>query len=326
MDYSSLQKLDFLGLMPCPLKVPFEELLINYVQHSQEKNGSALQCLIESNANNQINFFSWLKNCQDIDELPHIMMAPGFSRFFYQSFRKKFIEQGFFRAVGSWKSNPALLELQDPERIYTIPTFNPTVMVVDRTNHPEVPLPRCWQDLLEPEYEGRIALRGHQDSNFCEGVFLNIYKERGEEGIRRLGKATKIGLHPSQMVKLAGSGKPEAPAVSAIPYSFARLIRPSEHVSVIWPEDGAIVNPVVLMVKAQSLPKIEHLAELIASQEVGRIFADASFPSCHPQVDNGLPPEARFKWLGWDFLKENDIEELISRIEAIFFRVYLEDK
>lgn len=328
MEYVTIGELNFLGLMPCPLKVPFEELFNSYIRDRQEKNGVTFRCLIESNANNHTDFFSHLDSCQQIGELPDIMMAPGFNHFFHGSFREKFIDKGFFAGVGSREVNSDIghLGLQDPDGHYNIPCFNPTVMLVDRTNHKHLPIPCRWEDLLRPEYECSVALRGQLDRNFCEGLILNIYKEHGEDGVRRLGKATKMGVHPSQMVKLAGSGKLEAPAVSTIPYSFAKLVRPSETVTVVWPEDGAIVNPLVMLVKNKELSQAQEIAEFLAGKEVGRIFSVASFPSYHPQVDNELPSGAQFKWLGWDFIKENDLSSLMKKLEAIFLKAYLEEK
>lgn len=323
-----LGELDLLALMPCPLKVPLTELFAGYVRDRSRKKGIDLQCRIESNANRSIDYFAAIAACQSPDELPAIMIAPGFNHFFHRRFKEKFIKPGYFQAVGMIgpRMDWGEMDLRDPEGSYDILSFNPTVMLVDRTNHPDLPLPKRWIDLNEPEYTGLVALRGHLDSNFCEGLFLNTYKEQGEEGIRRLGKAAKIGLHPSQMVKYAGSGKKEAPAVSTIPYSFARLLRPSGQVALIWPEDGAIVNPLLMLVKTECRPQVREMAEMLAGRGIGEIFAAAGFPSPHPQVVNNLPPQARFKWLGWDFLKEKDLGELVPRLEKIFLSVYLEGK
>ena len=31
------------------------------------------------------------------------------------------------------------------------------------------------------------------------------------------------------------------------------------------------------------------------------------FPSAHPQVDNNIPEENKFMWLGWDYINSNDV-------------------
>ncbi|MGP7817356.1 ABC transporter substrate-binding protein [Niallia sp. 01092] len=325
MDLSTLQEHELIGLLPCPLKVPFESLITSYVEGTQNKN---LRYLVKSNANTQFDFFPYLKECQEINQMPDIMIAPGFNYFFHKEFRERFVDKGFFQSVGSQELNPSIdnLPLQDPEGHYNILCFNPTVMLVDRTNHKDIPLPSHWADLFRPEYERSVAIRGHQHSDFCEGVLLNMYKEHGEEGVRKLGRATKIGLHPAEMVKLVGSGKSEAPIISAIPYSFSKLVRSKKDVAVIWPEDGAIVNPMTMMVKSSRQSDVNNLAKFLAEKDVGAFFSDAYFPSYHPLVDNKLPEGSTFKWIGWDFIEENDIASLAQHLEDVFLKAYWEGR
>jgi hypothetical protein len=42
------------------------------------------------------------------------------------------------------------------------------------------------------------------------------------------------------------------------------------------------------------------------------------FPSITPEVDNRIPEENRFMWLGWDYIYKHDIGELINTCESIF--------
>jgi hypothetical protein len=41
-------------------------------------------------------------------------------------------------------------------------------------------------------------------------------------------------------------------------------------------------------------------------------------PSVNPEVDNQIPEDNKYIWLGWDFIKENDISNLIKKCENIF--------
>lgn len=327
MEFEQLQELDLLGLMPCPLKVPFEQVCNSYVDYLENREEDKnYKCLIESNANKEVNFFDWIASCSEIDQFPGIMMAPGFNHFFSRDFMEKF--RGQFAAVRGVENNAALhdIDLLDPDGHYNILSFNPTVMLVDRTLHQDLPIPRFWADILKPEYENLVALRGHMDENFCEGIIMNIYKEYGEDGVKKLGRSVKMGIHPSQMVKYAGSGKKEAPAISAMPYSFARLVKTNDKVNIVWPGDGAIVNPFVMLVKSSELPRLQEIAEFIAGPQIGQIFASTYFPSYHPDVLNGLPPDAKFKWLGWDFIKGNDLGELVPKLESILLSAHREKK
>lgn len=313
-------KIDLLGLMPCPLKIPVEQKLHMLLEELKEKNSDSADCFIVSNANQQLNFFDKVRTYTEIQQLPEIVIAPGFNGFFHRSFQERFKEKGYFTAVGEEGENLEFtgLKLQDPQRHYSMLCFNPTVLVVDKSVYKELPKPRRWSDLLKEEYEGKLAIRGHSDTDFCEGVLLNIFKENGADGVRRLGRSLKAGLHPSQMVKFAGSRKSDAPAVSAMPYSFARLVKSSQHVEVIWPEDGAIVNPVVMLVKSGCSKAMMKIAECLAGEEMGKLFADAYFPSVHPAVQNHLPEGAGLKWIGWDFIQQHDLGALLKELNEQF--------
>jgi len=54
---------------------------------------------------------------------------------------------------------------------------------------------------------------------------------------------------------------------------------------------------------------------------VGEILSHRGlFPSCHPEVENHVPEKAPLMWLGWDFIKANDLGELIPRVNDIFLK------
>jgi ABC-type Fe3+ transport system substrate-binding protein len=154
---------------------------------------------------------------------------------------------------------------------------------------------------------------------------MNIYREKGEAGVRKLGKCAKTGLHPSQMVRFAGSGKKEAPAVSTLPYSFSRMVRTNENVSIVWPEDGAIVNPFVMIVKDSAMNWVKEIVDFITGREVGQAFASAYFPAFHSEAHIDLHRDAAFKWLGWDFINRNDLGTLVPHLEDVLVKAYKED-
>ena len=46
--------------------------------------------------------------------------------------------------------------------------------------------------------------------------------------------------------------------------------------------------------------------------------ANGKFPSTNKLVDNGLSPDQKFKWVGWDFIENTDIGALLRDLEAKF--------
>jgi ABC-type Fe3+ transport system substrate-binding protein len=259
-------------------------------------------------------------NCKDIDELPEIMLAPGFNRFFYTEFVKRFRDRGYFECVNTAKMMMKYQEihLNDPDGYYDIIGFNPLVFLVDKSNDPDLATPRQWSDLTKEEYQRRVAYRGHNDREFCEGILLNLYQQLGEEGIRKLGQSVKCRLHPSQMVKYAGSGLEEAPAVSVIPYSFACMARLNQNVEIVWPKDGAILNPLVMLVKRNCKPAVNALAMELSDIQISSIFSNEGFYSVYHESDSSKI-NRNFRWVGWDFIKNHNLNDLLHDLNQIMF-------
>ena len=122
-------------------------------------------------------------------------------------------------------------------------------------------------------------------------------------------------MHPSEMV----NKKIEKPAVSIIPFFFTKVNRDIVNTRYIWPEDGSIISPVFMLVKRENIEVTGEIAKFFYSREVGRVFAvNGLFPSLNPEVNNVLPDNAGFKWLGWDYIYSNDVSELVKKVESIF--------
>ncbi|WP_066625088.1 ABC transporter substrate-binding protein [Clostridium magnum] len=315
----SLKDLDLLALLPCPLKVPIE---MEFKNHFENENAT-LNYLIEGNANNQLSYNTQIESYTDIESIPEITITSGINNFYSRNFQKKFIEKGYFYDAANYKANSIFsnIDLKDPEGNYTIIASNILVMVADINALGDIEPPTKWGDLLKPEFQKKVAIRG-TNTSFCETTLLTIFKEHGYEGIRKLGKSVKWGWHPSQMVKMAGSGRAEAPAVSVMPYFFTKTIPNKQNVKILWPEDGAIISPVTMMVKKSCKEKQQKIIDFFTSTKIGEICAGAFLPSLHSKVSNKIPEYATFNWIGWDFIKERDIDALVKKLNTIFIASY----
>ena len=322
-EVSMGERASLLALLPCPLKVPMERAFEQHLDMLEPAGGPVLEYLIEGNANNQLSYYPRVEQLEKEEEIPDVIISPGLNSFFYKDFVDKFISRGVFADVSDSrpKSSIEKLEMKDPGGSYTMMAMNVLVMVADHEKMGGRALPKTWEDILQPEFEKSIAIRGQKDF-FCETTLLTLYNSYGLEGIQRLGRSTKYGWHPSQMVKMAGSASPDAPAVSVMPYFYAKTIRHKDKITVIWPEDGAIVSPVTMLVKKEKAEQLRYVTDFFAGAEAGKICADASFPSLHPQVDNGLPGSGVMNWLGWDFIRSNDIGALTGQLTKEFLKHY----
>ncbi|MEZ4485408.1 MAG: ABC transporter substrate-binding protein [Syntrophotaleaceae bacterium] len=104
-----------------------------------------------------------------------------------------------------------------------------------------------------------MTLRGNKDF-FCHAVLLPLYREHGAEGLLKLARNVREGLHPAQMVKNIDSG--QGGALYVMPEFFAHRVKHQERIRIVWPEDGALASPVTLMVKKSGFPSCNRCSTI----------------------------------------------------------------
>jgi ABC-type Fe3+ transport system substrate-binding protein len=308
---------NLLTLLPCGLKVPFAKALATFIKKSDQRGGQSVNYSVESNLNQELSYYPYVNHIDSLDELPDLIVSADFNPFFHHRFYRRFIQPGHF--VDTMQKTPNALYtgagISDPRRQYTILGINPLIIVADLKSAGDRPLPGCWADLLDPMWRNSITLRGN-DHFFCHAVLLPFFKEHGLAGMRALAANVADGRHPSQMVKTAGIGR--SSALYVMPDFFARQIPARRSVRVIWPADGALASPITLMVKRKKAERLKPITDYLTGKDLARILAGAYFPSPHPTASNRLPVGTGVKWLGWDYIRTNDLETANAEIDRVF--------
>jgi ABC-type Fe3+ transport system substrate-binding protein len=314
------EKLHFTAMLPCGLRNPFKEYFESVIQDNPGKYRE-LNFLIEGNVNHELSYYPLLDSITDSNELPDVIMASDVNNFFHRPFVERFINKGLFSAYMPFTPNPYLEKagFADPKEHYTMYTANLLVMAVEKSMLENRDMPVKWADLLSRDFKNDIIIRG-EDDFFCNAVMLPYYKDNGFEAVRALAANIKCGMHPSEMVKLAGTGKPECSTVYIMPYFFAKRIQ-NKHVEIVWPSDGAIISPVFMLVNKEGMEKHRDLLDFLMSKETGEMLTGRHFPSIHPKVSCEPFPD-RVKWLGWDFIYGHDMGALKAKIQEAFMEVW----
>ncbi len=316
---------DVIGHLPLPVRLQILEAFEASRTQFHEKEGLSFSVKFESGreAHDLIDAI-----CDDEGDprlLPDIIFTEGFDCLLEQSSRDRLINTDIFGRALPWEENSVFkgIGLNEPKNKYNILAIIPALFVVDTTVLAGLPVPCTWKDLFSRCYEKLIAMPERSVALF-KSVLLTLYARFGEEGVLALARNTAMQLHPSLTAKLIGSDKKERPAISIMPYFFAKMVPQTDDIRVVWPEDGAISAPVYIIVKSdpefyRSDPGIvEHVVDFFTSRQMGELFTKGGFPSVHPAVDNALPKEASFQWIGWEFLEEKNSETLISQIYDLF--------
>jgi ABC-type Fe3+ transport system substrate-binding protein len=301
-------ELDLLFYAPCPVKLAVKDGVDRIVAEAAGR-GERLAAHIPMGCTS-VDPFDPIFREPDPGLLPGIIASIGFGDFWRQEFVARHLDAGAFAALPPARPNPLHVDagMLDPQGRYTIYGATPYIFLVDRRRLGEVPPPRSWADVLDPRFAGELVMCGDGD-DMADAVVLNLFKDRGREGLRDLAANAKGLMHSSRMAKIVGSAEPDAGAVFIIPLFFAQSIKLPPHVEIIWPEDGAAASPLYFLAKKSEQPRLAAFAEFFLS-------GFAAIPSAQWFVPLGLdssaflPPGAKLKWVGWDFIARNDVTTL----------------
>jgi len=307
---------DLVAYLPCPIKVPFEQAIAEYLA---QQGSPPFRLQIEGNANKNEDDYATLVGANCAEDLPSLLITPGVNQLFGRQFVSSVLDCGQFDDVANYPWDPERREtaLRDPLGHATVLAANVTVMVVDHMQLGTRAAPRSWKDLLAPEFANSVLMRGN-GKTYCETTLLAWQQLFGEEGLRKLGRAVREGWHPAQMAKVAGTGQASGAAVYVMPFFFARNIRHQDAVSLVWPDEGVIASPVTLLVKRGLSPGLRRFAEWLAGPTIARLFARAGLPTPHPEVVSGLPSEATYVWSGWERARSMDLSAELSAAAVAF--------
>lgn len=310
--------INILGLLPCPVANPILEKLKEFEEKSELKLNYDLKAAAHG--------LDWLKD--DVkketnpDNLADIFISAGFDFFFDEELMGKFRKESVFKDGTKFSAynkdfQNDYINLKDPTGAYSMLAVVPAVFLINKKELGDREAPKTWADLLKPEFEKSVSLPV-SDFDLFNAILLNINKKYGEEGVRKLGKSLIQSMHPAQMIK-SDRLKSNKPAVTIMPYFFSRMAKEGGAMTAQWPEDGSIISPIFMLTKEKKLNEMEGLIDFLASKQLGEILSHQGlFPSISPEVDNGIDEDKKYMWLGWDYIMENNLQDLIHRCEEIF--------
>ena len=308
------------GVLPCPIRIPLMENFTAKLEEIKATSDKSIGYDLRSASMG----IDWLKEQVkkgDENILPDVMLSAGFELFFDKKYMGQFAEDKIFM-YPDVKFNKDFsnekINLEDPKKQYFIISVVPAIIMVNEKLLGDRPYPKCWADILKPEFENSLALP-MKDLDLFNAVILHIHQKFGDEGVKNLARSYQKSLHPAQMVKskgLAGNINPD-PIVSISPYFFTQMLPENGPIKPVWPEDGAIVSPIFMV--AKNTKEAKPFLDYFTSKEVGELFCfGGKFPSTNPYVDNGLSENQTFFWMGWDYIHNNDIGALLHNLETEF--------
>jgi len=326
---SAKRTIRVMGLVPCPIRVPMTNVLDSFSEKFTAETGIT----VDYNLQAAYTGTDWME--EDIpaapspEEVPEIFLSAGFRLFFTDPRFLSLRKNGAFADRTGWKD---LNEfgvangLADPEGKYSVIGVVPAVFMVNRDLLGDRPVPRTWREILTPEYENSLALPVG-DFDLFDSLLLGVRRNFGDAGIERLARNMFQQMHPAQMVAGAKPGPAQVstgPVITVMPYFFTRTITEDSPLIPVWPEDGALAAP-ILMISRADRPEITPLVEEVSGLSMSRVLSRMGlFPSTHPENDDFDAEKHILQWPGWDLLLSPELPQLLSDAEALFQRVLRE--
>lgn len=312
---TSKKNISMRGVLPCPVRIPLMERLEEYVEKNHLEDELDYELKAASSG------LDWLKEDLEKGEIPDVFLSAGFDLFFDKNYIFGLKEEGKFKDLLEYdKYNEDFenenISLRDPKKEYSLIAVVPAVFLVNTLLLKDKKIPTSWKELFSGEYDGLVSLPVG-DFDLFNAILLNIYKTYGEEGIRRLGRTFLKSMHPSEMVK-SGKGKMQ-PAITIMPYFFTKMVKENGTMKAVWPEDGAVISPIFMVTKGEKEEDVKEIANFFGSKEIGEVLSHTGlFPSANPLVDNNIPKENKYMWVGWDFIENEDIAKVLEKCILIF--------
>ncbi|GAA2181547.1 hypothetical protein GCM10009785_16940 [Brooklawnia cerclae] len=321
-QHAPSRHLDFKVEVPCPVKNRFQAAYEAFLRKQYETTGRRFYSFVPSMCGEHADVPGTLRDIAAVtsaDDLPEVAIDSASGAFTCPAVVDRFVRTGAFQRIHDLSGVPFLngAEFTDPYGAYNVIAVNPEVLLVDRKALGDRPVPRSIEDLLDPIYTDSICIA---DSHRAIGTrFLTyIYLTYGEEGLDAIDRTIGTALNGPTVARTAGHTSPAPAAIYMAPWVFAQGAVKPGRLEIVWPSEGALCNPTLLMVRADLSPENQALVDFALSPELGEVFATSNLPSTVPGAPNVLPRGARVQWPGWGHLLDGDQASLDATLMARF--------
>lgn len=309
--------LDYLGYAPCPIRQEMQRQLHQHFRRHEAEFGPVEWFSPNGCGGDDPYDLVWQNGTEE--SLPGLISDGGNSDFFKPEAHRRWIESGILSPIATdgLEVRPELAEagIVDPCGGITIYGAFPSVLLVDHDKLKGRPAPRSWQDLLDPIYQGDVTIAGHH-GRAPDVLLFNTWKNHGDEGVKALARNVAEFSPPARMAKIAGLGSPQGTAVYVLNGFFAKAVR-GPAAEVIWPEEGAWFNPLMLLAKRSRRPASDLALRYLLGPEWAAYIESVGIPFAYRQPGQ-QPLPGRLSWMGWDFIRSHDLDTLRDDLLATF--------
>jgi ABC-type Fe3+ transport system substrate-binding protein len=318
-DGAPVRKLDYLGYSPCPIRNEMQRRAHAFFREREAESGR-LEWYSPGGCGSANDPYETMWQSTDEADMPGVISDGGNSDFFRREMHERWIESGVYGPIDrsglTMRAEYAAAGAEDPLGAMNMYGAFPSVMMVDLTRLGSRPMPKRWEDLGNPIYKGDISISGWEDE-IPDPLLFNTWKTYGEKGLQAFAKNIKNFWAPAQMAKTAGSGSTEGTAIYVLSLFFALANPRDDKVRIVWPEEGAWFTSLSFQAKRRRRPVSRLAIDFLTSAEWAKFLDKAGVPAVFAYPGQ-KPLPGMLSWVGWDFIRNNDLDVLRPRLNGVF--------
>ncbi len=259
--------------------------------------------------------YKYWENITSIDQLPDVLITTDINSLYHSGFANKWLNTSNFEAIDlPLRSSFVKAKLDHPEKLMGVLGADALVMVVNKAHLGNRKVPSEWYELLSPSFAGQIAFCGDRDYS-SHSVFYHFIKMGGFEAIEHLVANCAARMHPEEMLFSIKTKRKSPVAIYIMPYSYARIINDKLDYKIVWPKDGAIPLPIQMLIRKGASERNKQEIDFFTNVRLGLNMEQSGLFSSIIDAASSL---RKLNWVGWDFIGQNDIEELKQAVDKLF--------
>jgi len=300
--------------VPCPLKVRFKAVFETFMANYNKQHEKPIYCptVLEGASHDAEEH---LLNARCAEELPEVILTMNIGNFFDADFKRRFIDTGIL--VGYQP-----IEVDLPERLSAVNqmlqnglyAFGAWAIVEDLVAQNTAVAPKRWLDFASTALQATINLHGCPDHISGSSLLFVVHERGGDEAVQNLARNIKQIAHFSKLIKVINqrSGDKNARFVM-LPGSAAYQIPSSKKTTLITMDEGPLLSPMLLLVKAGMQEKYQPILDFFFSSEM-RAVLESGDTQLLDAIDWRLP----FTCPDWATLLQGDYPAECERLDQLF--------
>ena len=272
--------LNVIAWMPCPLKVPFRQLIIPYLEEYNAKESIFPINCPEIMECPSLELDEILKNVQSESELPDVILTSSFSVLFSEKFYKQIIWSGMMEGYTeecNLQAMPEGIRKQIEQYKLGVLAFSSWSIVQDLSVKTDLPAPTTWAEIIRPEYQDQLSIHGCHGKAGSASLLLFLQQQAGEKAIEKFAHNIIDIRHFATIIKRLGSNNPSRTAFSLLPDVAVSHIPTSKPVKVLSLQEGRPLNPMILMVKKDRAEAVQPILDVFYSDEFRKMLAASGY-------------------------------------------------